>query len=144
MTIALSLSAARFWRDYPREALALGTLGVAAAAALAGAAYSTPTLSGLTIAGEAAADSPPAPPPLLVRQLPPGDALSINQAIPLLGGPIRFAVGIWTLIAGIIALRQALDVTTGKAVLTAIVATVVLVALTAILGVFGMAGMVGR
>ena len=87
MTIALSLSAARFWRDYPREALALGALGVAAAAALAGAAYSTPTLTGLSMAGDAAADSPPAPPPLLVRQLPPGDALSINQAIPLLGGP---------------------------------------------------------
>ena len=87
MTIALNLSAARFWRDYPREALALGTLGVAAAAALAGAAYSTPTLSGLSIAGESSVDALPAPPPLLVRQLPPGDALSINQAIPLLDGP---------------------------------------------------------
>ena len=87
MTIALSLSAAKFWRDYPREALALGTLGVAAAAALAGAAYSTPTLSGLGIAGEPTVDSLPAPPPLLVRQLEAADALSINRAIPLLGGP---------------------------------------------------------
>ena len=88
MTVALSLSAAKFWRDYPREALALGALGVAAAAALAGAAYSTPTLSGLrAVTGQAAADAPPAPPPLLVRQLAPEDALSINQEIPVTGGP---------------------------------------------------------
>ncbi len=46
MSHALTLSAAKFWREYPRETVALGVLGLAAAAALAGAAYSTPTLSG--------------------------------------------------------------------------------------------------
>ena len=40
--------------------------------------------------------------------------------IPILGGFVRFAVGIWVLIAGIIAIRQALDFGTGKAVITAI------------------------
>jgi len=87
MTFALSLPAANFWRDYPREALALGALGVAAAAAMAGAALSTPTLSGLRTGDTAAADALPGPPPLLVRQLAPEDALSINQAIAVAGGP---------------------------------------------------------
>jgi len=88
MTVALSLPAAKFWRDYPRETLALGALGVAAAAALASVADSTPTLTGLRSATEqAAADGPPAPPPLLVRQLAPEDALSINKAIPVTDGP---------------------------------------------------------
>ncbi len=41
--------------------------------------------------------------------------------LPLLGGLIHFVVGIWVLVAGIIAIRQALDFGTGKAVLTAIV-----------------------
>jgi hypothetical protein len=39
MTQALTLSAARLWRHYPREIVALGGLGVAGAFALAGAAY---------------------------------------------------------------------------------------------------------
>ena len=89
MTVALSLPTAKFWRDYPRETVALGALGVAAAAALASVADSTPTLNGLGSATEQAADGPPAPPPLLVRQLAPEDALSINQAIPVNNGPTR-------------------------------------------------------
>lgn len=40
--------------------------------------------------------------------------------IPLLGGLVRFIVGIWILIAGIIAIRQALDFSTGKAILTVV------------------------
>lgn len=45
--------------------------------------------------------------------------LYVLGIIPLLGGLVRFAVMIWILIAGIIAIRQALDFSTGKAVLTA-------------------------
>ncbi|HLL84424.1 MAG TPA: YIP1 family protein [Longimicrobium sp.] len=41
--------------------------------------------------------------------------------IPFLGVLVKLAVAIWVLVAGIIAIRQALDVSTGKAVLTAIV-----------------------
>ncbi len=82
MTHALSLSAAKLWRDYPRESVALGALGLAGAIALAGAAWSSPGLSGLSSDSLREA-APPAPPPLLVRRLAPEDALSINRAIPL-------------------------------------------------------------
>jgi hypothetical protein len=46
--------------------------------------------------------------------------LHVLGIIPVLGGIIRFAVAIWVLVAGIIAIRQALDVSTGKAILTAV------------------------
>jgi hypothetical protein len=51
--------------------------------------------------------------------------LYILAFIPLLGGAVRLAVGIWILIAGIIAIRQALDFSTGKAVLTAVIGWVI-------------------
>jgi len=41
--------------------------------------------------------------------------------VPLLGGLLRTVVAIWMLVAGIIAIRQALDFGTGKAVLTAVI-----------------------
>lgn len=53
--------------------------------------------------------------------------LYILGFIPLLGGLVRFAVAIWVLIAGIIAIRQALDFSTGKAVLTALLGWLVVV-----------------
>jgi hypothetical protein len=46
--------------------------------------------------------------------------LYILAILPLVGGLVRFVVAIWILIAGIIAIRQALDFSTGKAVLTAV------------------------
>jgi len=49
----------------------------------------------------------------------PGVLLAL-AFLPVLGGLVRFAVSIWLLATVIIAIRQALDVTTGKAVLTAI------------------------
>jgi hypothetical protein len=58
--------------------------------------------------------------------------------IPVLGGIIRFAVAIWVLIAGIIAIRQALDVGTGKAVLTAVLGWLVIVLPLAILAAVAM------
>lgn len=48
--------------------------------------------------------------------------------LPGVGGIVRFAVGVWTLVAGIIAIRQALDVDTGKAVVVAIVAVLLIIA----------------
>jgi hypothetical protein len=59
--------------------------------------------------------------------------------IPILGGLVRFAVMIWILVAGIVAIRQALDVSTGKAVLTAIVGWLALLIPMMLLG--GMAAM---
>ena len=46
--------------------------------------------------------------------------LHVLGIIPVLGGIIRFGVVVWVLIAGIIAIRQALDFSTGKAILTAV------------------------
>jgi spore germination cell wall hydrolase CwlJ-like protein len=86
MNLTMTLPYARLWRERPRELLVLGVLGLAGAAALAGAAYSTPSLQGVSDR-EGVEAAPPAPPPLLVRQIAPEDALSINQTIPLSGSP---------------------------------------------------------
>ena len=81
----LKFRVATLWRDYPREAIGFGLLALAAAAAIGGAAQSTPELPGRTTASQDAA--PPAPPPMLVRQLAPEQALQVNAAIPLDSGP---------------------------------------------------------
>ncbi len=49
--------------------------------------------------------------------------------IPLVGGIIRFAVFIWVSVAGVIAVRQALDVSTGKAIATVLIALIPLIVL---------------
>ena len=77
---ALKLRAGRLWRAYPRETLGLGLLGLILAGAIGGAAYSTPG----TPVPQAA---PPAPPPLLLKQVAPAQALVINGGIPLAQGP---------------------------------------------------------
>jgi hypothetical protein len=53
--------------------------------------------------------------------------LHVLGIIPVLGGLIRFGVAIWVLIAGIIAIRQALDISTGKAILTAVLGWLVII-----------------
>ena len=55
--------------------------------------------------------------------------LAIAGLLPLIGGMVRFALFFWLLAAGIVAIRQALDVTTGKAVLTAVVGWIPMVML---------------
>jgi spore germination cell wall hydrolase CwlJ-like protein len=84
MAQALTLTPARegltrLWRAYPRETVGLGVLGLAIAAAIGGAAQSSPELP--------AGAAPPAPPPLLVRQIAPEQALAVNQEIPITHGP---------------------------------------------------------
>lgn len=59
--------------------------------------------------------------------------LSVLGIIPFLGGLVRFAIAIWVLIAGIIAIRQALDFGTGKAVLTAVLGWVAVTVLAVVL-----------
>ena len=44
------------------------------------------------------------------------------------------AVGVWLLVTGLVAIRQALDVTTGKAVVTALVGWVASIAVNALVG----------
>ena len=81
----LSVSPARMWRKHPRKFLALGTLSLAGAVAAAGSAWSLPTLGGYT--GARSGATAPAPPPLLVRNLAPTDAVAVNGKIPVMAGP---------------------------------------------------------
>jgi hypothetical protein len=53
--------------------------------------------------------------------------LLVLAIIPVLGWAVQFVVGIWLLVAGIVAIRQALDFSTGKAILTAIIGWIPLV-----------------
>ena len=55
--------------------------------------------------------------------------------VPVLGGIIRFGVAIWVLIAGIIAIRQALDVSTGKGFLTPVLGWLIIIVPLAIMAV---------
>jgi spore germination cell wall hydrolase CwlJ-like protein len=80
----LQRRAAAVWRRYPRETVGFGVLGLAVAGALAGAAHSTPEVVPAT---PQQAVTPPAPPPMIVRQLAPEQALQVNQQIPLTSGP---------------------------------------------------------
>jgi hypothetical protein len=45
--------------------------------------------------------------------------------VPYVGGVIAFAASVWSLIAGVIAVRQALDFTTGRAIATCIVGWII-------------------
>jgi len=58
--------------------------------------------------------------------------LHIFSFVPVLGGIINFFVAIWLLVAAIVAIRQALDFSTGRAVGTAIVGWIALVIVVAI------------
>ncbi len=51
--------------------------------------------------------------------------LYLLGAIPILGSFVFLAVSVWVLIAGVIAIRQALDVTTGKALAIVLACAVV-------------------
>ena len=85
MAQSIALHTVRLWRDYPLQAVLFAGLLLAAFAAMAGAAWSSPTLPASGAA--AATKAPPAPPPLLVRQLAAEDAIAINRKIPLADGP---------------------------------------------------------
>ena len=60
--------------------------------------------------------------------------LRIFSFIPVLGGVISFAVWVWNLVTMVIAVRQALDFSTGKAVLTCIVGWIVALVLLILIG----------
>jgi len=48
--------------------------------------------------------------------------------LPILGGIVAVLIPVWTLVAGFVAIRQALDISNGKAFVTALVSVVVVVA----------------
>ncbi|MHB1168854.1 MAG: YIP1 family protein [Longimicrobiales bacterium] len=56
--------------------------------------------------------------------------------IPIIGWLIGIVVFIWVLIAGIIAIRQALDITTGKAIGVAIIGWLLMAVVSVFLGLF--------
>lgn len=60
--------------------------------------------------------------------------LMIFGIVPILGGVVRAIVMIWLLIAGVVAIRQALDFSTGKAVITALLGWCTLVLLAFLTG----------
>ena len=60
--------------------------------------------------------------------------LYVLGIIPIIGSLIVYAAMIWMLICGIIAIRQALDFSTGKAVLTALLGWILLIIPSLILG----------
>jgi spore germination cell wall hydrolase CwlJ-like protein len=76
----------RLVRTRPREAMVGVGIAVVGIAAIAGVAASTPTVDEIRGAPAGAA-GPPAPPPMLVRNVAPEQALAINAAIPLASGP---------------------------------------------------------
>lgn len=55
--------------------------------------------------------------------------------IPIVGGLIRLAVFIWLLITGIVAIRQALDFSTGRAVATGIIGWLCMVVIDVVLSI---------
>ena len=59
--------------------------------------------------------------------------LYVLAVIPVLGGLVRLAVAIWLLVAGVIAIRQALDFSTGKAVATALLGWLAMMLLAALI-----------
>ena len=64
--------------------------------------------------------------------------LLVLGIIPVLGRLVVLVVGIWTLVTGVVAIRQALDITTGKAIVTAVVSLIAIIVVTAVLGtIFG-------
>jgi hypothetical protein len=63
--------------------------------------------------------------------------LLVLGIIPVFGLLVWVAVAIWVLIAGIIAIRQALDFSTQKALLTALIGWVIVMVVSALLGGLG-------
>jgi spore germination cell wall hydrolase CwlJ-like protein len=77
--------AVALWRQHPREVTAMAAFAIVAAIAAGGAAWSTPNLDGI---GAARTErTAPQPPPLLIRDIAPDQALAVNNEIPMAGGP---------------------------------------------------------
>jgi hypothetical protein len=72
--------------------------------------------------------------------------IMVLAIVPILGWLVIAAVALWQLVTGIIAIRQALDFTTGKAVLTALIGWVAVWIINVVLlgGLFGGALVAGR
>ena len=68
--------------------------------------------------------------------------LSILAFIPCLGAGIGLVASIWSLVAGIVAIREAMDFDTGKAVLTTVIAWFIMFLIFMVIGgIFGFGAM---
>ncbi|HEX2922810.1 MAG TPA: YIP1 family protein [Chloroflexota bacterium] len=65
------------------------------------------------------------------------NALGFFSFIPFFGGIIAFIGSIWALVAGIVAVRQALDFDTGKALITVVIGWVVMLIIGLVVALFG-------
>ena len=74
----LRLRAAELWAAYPRQTIGFGVLGLVGLASMGIAVGTAPNRA------EAA---PPAPPPLIMRNIAPQQALQVNAEIPVAEGP---------------------------------------------------------
>lgn len=71
--------------------------------------------------------------------------LALFGLLPVLGVMALFVVAIWQAIAGVVAIRQALDFSTGKAIVTALISFLVVAVVMMVLGtMFGITAAVGR
>ena len=77
----LKKRSAGLWHAYPRE-----TLGVVLFALVASAAVGT-TFVSVPEAGNRTQAAPPAPPPMLLRQIAPDQAVKVNAEVPVALGP---------------------------------------------------------
>ena len=62
------------------------------------------------------------------------NVLHIFGFIPVLGGLINFVAAIWTLIAGIVAVRQSLDISTGAAIVVSVIGAIVYAVIFLVIG----------
>jgi hypothetical protein len=60
--------------------------------------------------------------------------LNVLGVIPVLGGLVKLVVAIWLLVTAVVAIRQALDFDTGKAIITAVISWVIIAAVTFFIG----------
>ncbi len=79
----LSARMTLLWSAYPREIIGAGMLALAIAAAVGGATHSTSQVA----RGSGLATAPPAPPPMILRQLAPEQAVQVNRGIPIANAP---------------------------------------------------------
>lgn len=64
-------------------------------------------------------------------------AIKVLSFIPILGGLIVLVAAVWTLVAGVIAVRQALDFSTGRAIGTVVVGWVAYAVILMLVGAIG-------
>lgn len=71
------------------------------------------------------------------------NALRALIFVPVVGQLLALAAGLWALVAGVVAVRQALDFSTGKAILTVIVGWIVMFLIVSVVGGVILGGLFG-